>query len=611
MRPICETCGDQGWKGVLVTCSKCRIACEHRYCMDKVSFEASVDFVCADCSKRPVQNRLATASIKAASRIQKSKARVESSNPVPRWKKIPESSKMRLISPEEVRKLSSGVNNSTFKVPKPVPARSPTGLSKFPCFPRSRSLNSTAVARKTNQMLFPPKKAEPPRPRVLQTRSGVMQQSPKAQSVVEGSKLKVGGGVKDLGSKEIIRSILSEKLLQLLPYRPAFPPIWKGRIVDSATPSEFNGVFWAQAASVIRGKAYNLSKTIPVVLKVELVPIGSLLNDLFANRNPALSDVEMYIFPDDKNTIRFKEEHAYLFETMKRRNAMIRINVKDTPFLIFSSKLLDKSSQIIIQMQKKTKNFLWGVFLVTKKSLALVPGTSSQSAQRFDAGDVVDNTAKAYPLKTLGEKITMKRRNGNEDQSESSSLSAKKGIQESREPCEICGSVGIAGLMMICFKCRHTREHTYCTRAFSSSLLPIWLCEACRFPSRVLLISHVADDLMDSKTTVADPKNTRVDDHGTAKLRANGMEEVVDTREPSTRDSSCGISANVNTAMHSSPLLAKNTLSSQNKEQHQPTQAFPKKRRTIRVMGKHHSQSHDRTPISPLDQSFNRSASPK
>lgn len=64
-------------------------------------------------------------------------------------------------------------------------------------------------------------------------------------------------------------------------------------------------MFWAQPASVIRKKAYNLSKTIPVVLKVELVPIGSLLNDLFANRKPALSDVEMYIFPDDKNTIRY------------------------------------------------------------------------------------------------------------------------------------------------------------------------------------------------------------------------------------------------------------------------------------------------------------------
>ncbi|CAN7012476.1 unnamed protein product [Brassica rapa subsp. trilocularis] len=569
-KPICETCGNQGWKGLLVTCSKCRIACEHRYCMDKVSFEASVDFVCADCPKRTVQNRLSTASIKAApSRIQKGKARVESSNPVPRWKKIPESSKMRLISPEEVRKLSSsGGNNSTFKVPKPVPARSPTGLTKLACFPRSRSLSSTVVARKTNHTLLPPpKRAESPRP--LQIRSGVMQQSSKRQAVVEGSKPKVGGGAKDLGSKEICRSILSEKLLQLLPHRPALPPIWKGRIVDSATPSEFNGVFWAQPASVIRKKAYNLSKTIPVVLKVELVPIGSLLNDLFANRKPALSDVEMYIFPDDKNTIRFKEEHAYLFETMKRRNAMIRINVKDTPLLLFSSKVLDKSSQIIIEMQKKTKNFLWGIFLVTKKSLALVPGTSNQAAQRFDAGDVVDNTAK-------------------------------------EEPCEICGSVGIAGLMMICFKCRHTREHTYCARVVLSPVRDIWLCEACRLPSRVLFISH--EDLMDSETAVADPKNTsnsRVDDHGSAKLRANDMEEVVDTHEASTRV------MHLPSQPHTRPL-AKETLSSQNKEQHQPTQSFPKKRRTIRVMGKHLSQSHDGTQISPLDQSLTGvRASPK
>lgn len=58
---------------------------------------------------------------------------------------------------------------------------------------------------------------------------------------------------------------------------------------------------------------------------------------------------------------------------------------------------------VIIEMQKKTKNFLWGIFLVTKKSLALVPGTSNQAAQRFDAGDVVDNTAKVclLPSKAL------------------------------------------------------------------------------------------------------------------------------------------------------------------------------------------------------------------
>lgn len=79
---------------------------------------------------------------------------------------------------------------------------------------------------------------------------------------------------------------------------------------------------------------------------------------------------------------------------------------------------------------------------------------------------------------------------------------------------------------------------SYCARVALSPVRDIWLCEACRFPSRVLFISHVADDLMDTETTVADPKNTsnsRVDDHRTAKLRANDMEEVVDTREASTR----------------------------------------------------------------------------
>lgn len=75
--------------------------------------------------------------------------------------------------------------------------------------------------------------------------------------------------------------------------------------MDSATPSEFNGEFLAQPASKVRAKAYILLKGIPVLLKVKLVPIGNLLSDLFRCRNPALSDVEMYIFPYDKNTKRY------------------------------------------------------------------------------------------------------------------------------------------------------------------------------------------------------------------------------------------------------------------------------------------------------------------
>ncbi|CAF2144870.1 BnaAnng06750D [Brassica napus] len=153
----------------------------------------------------------------------------------------------------------------------------------------------------------------------------------------------------------------------------------------------------------------------------------------------------------------------------------------------------------------------------------------------------------------------MKRRDVNEDQPISSSLSSKKGMQESRETCEICGSVGVVGLMMVCFKCRDTREHTYCARVFLPSVPHIWICEACRSSSRVLLIPGVAED-----------QSSRVDDHDTAMLRTNGMEEVVDCGKP--------------LQPHTSPL-AKVTSSvlndsSQDNEQHQP-----KKRKTFQLMG--------------------------
>ncbi|AED97423.1 unnamed protein product [Arabidopsis thaliana] len=398
-RSICETCGHQGWKNSLVTCSKCRIACEHCYCMRESSFETSIHFVCADCSMRPVQNKFTSDSIKGVPRSIRNKVRVESSNPVPKWKKIPETSRMKLISPEEVKKLACGGSTSkpTFRVPRPVSARPPMGLTKPTAgFPRARSLNSTVVARKTKSIYLPPKKVEPLSPRTQQIRPGVMRQASKAQAVGEGSKSKVGDGAKYHDSNEICRSILSEKLLQLLPYRPALHPIWKGRIVDSATPSEFNGEFLAQPASKVRGKAYILSKAIPVLLKVKLVPIGNLLSGLFMNRKPGLSDVEMYIFPDDKNTKRFTAERDHIFEAMRIRNAMMKFNINGTPLLIFSSKLLDKSSQIIIKMQKKTNNFLWGIFLLTKKSLALLPGTSNQTPQHFDDGYVVDNDTEPF-----------------------------------------------------------------------------------------------------------------------------------------------------------------------------------------------------------------------
>ncbi|KAG2284324.1 hypothetical protein Bca52824_055544 [Brassica carinata] len=61
----------------------------------------------------------------------------------------------------------------------------------------------------------------------------------------------------------------------------------------------------------------------------------------------------------------------------------------------------------------------------------------------------------------------MKRRNVNEDEPESSLISSKKGMQESRESCEICRNVGIAGLMMLKKLPRYSMTHLKTTSSIN------------------------------------------------------------------------------------------------------------------------------------------------
>jgi len=148
--------------------------------------------------------------------------------------------------------------------------------------------------------------------------------------------------------------------------------------MDSASPPEFDCEFWSKPASNIRRKALRRSKAMPALLKVELLPTCHILNDV-SGRSPTLLNVEMYLFPDEKKTeryskplsmkdkllilvvsllsenlssqgmythsFRFTGEHATLFKAMVTRKVMAKANINGTELLIFSSKLLDKTSQ--------------------------------------------------------------------------------------------------------------------------------------------------------------------------------------------------------------------------------------------------------------------------
>ncbi|CAN7045993.1 unnamed protein product [Brassica rapa subsp. trilocularis] len=311
----------------------------------------------------------------------------------------------------------------TYEPPRPVPARPAPGLRKeIVCGLRAASsMNPTTVRQRTNPTsLSQPRTVElPPSPRALQTRSRVkLPPSPRAFQIpsrvrqqdttdatihtIQGDTFTVveaGDKAKDHGPKETSRSTSKERISELLLYRPALLPTWKGRMVDSTTLfPEFDCQFWANPPSNISRKALRLSMAMPIFLEVELVPTGRILNNVLFGRIPKLSDVELYFFLDEKETVRSKGERAHLFETMASRKAMIKASVNGTELLIFSSTLLDKTSQFFIKKQHKTENYLWGFFLHNKNSQAHVPGTS----HHLDDGNVVDMDIDPEDQKTLG-----------------------------------------------------------------------------------------------------------------------------------------------------------------------------------------------------------------
>ncbi|CAN8264844.1 unnamed protein product [Cochlearia groenlandica] len=177
---------------------------------------------------------------------------------------------------------------------------------------------------------------------------------------------------------------------------------------------------------------------------------------------------------------------------------------------------------------------------------------------------------------------------------ESSSLSssAKKGVQESTVPCEVCGNVGIADSIMICLACRDTREHTYCARVLLPYVPPFWICEACRFSSRVLLVPHIGKNLVDS----LDPKKSnkpRQEDQETN----NHIEEVVGDVTYLSQDLSFGLAIESVFTMLFKETASVSNETCQDKEQHQQSQDFLRKHKKLRLMEK-------QTLVSPLDQSL-------
>ncbi|KAG7538738.1 Zinc finger FYVE/PHD-type [Arabidopsis suecica] len=70
---------------------------------------------------------------------------------------------------------------------------------------------------------------------------------------------------------------------------------------------------------------------------------------------------------------------------------------------------------------------------------------------------------------------------GSENPTFTSDLSLSNSLLKlKKKPCEVCGSDANEHLMMTCFMCRDTREHTYCARVMLQRVPRLWICEECR-----------------------------------------------------------------------------------------------------------------------------------
>lgn len=52
MHVVCEVCGDVGYRHLLVQCCSCRNSTRHRYCLDPVIYDVSIEWSCEDCSRK-------------------------------------------------------------------------------------------------------------------------------------------------------------------------------------------------------------------------------------------------------------------------------------------------------------------------------------------------------------------------------------------------------------------------------------------------------------------------------------------------------------------------------------------------------------------------------
>ncbi|KAJ4755412.1 zinc ion-binding protein [Rhynchospora pubera] len=304
---ICGLCGDIGLIEKSAVCSVCNIACGQTCCAQALAPDQVVIWYCQTCRKQ--QTKMA-----------------EKKNLDEGTTKQFGNSKVKFLSPEEVRSMSSGairrcIKTTTTSVVSSVRSAPPRGAP---------NQTQTSIAKSASDRLLSAKK-------MLFGEPG---SSP--HSVV--------------GSKETSNELGSLK--GQLPYRPA-PIAWKGSLEVSHLVGKPLVELVAYFPLQVSAKLYNAIATLPSKLQMKIVPHSNAWPKQLGTDLPNLEDIGIYLLPSGR-----RSSLKCLLRQVDSNNCALKMNVNSRlQLVVYSSRVLAENAQRI-----EGDFFFWGFFLKRKMS---------------------------------------------------------------------------------------------------------------------------------------------------------------------------------------------------------------------------------------------------
>ncbi|XP_048136012.1 uncharacterized protein LOC115742731 isoform X4 [Rhodamnia argentea] len=159
------------------------------------------------------------------------------------------------------------------------------------------------------------------------------------------------------------------KLEVCRPYLPALSATWSGRLKfpGDAIPNDSSYSFRAHPPCSVRRKAYELSRHMPMEIRMEPIPLTPILTNIFQSEGPDIDDIGLYFYPAD-TADRYIVNYSALVQLMVSQEYAMRGLVNGAELLLFTSKeLLVDSHLFIVGLQ--SEYFLWGIFRSAKSTL--------------------------------------------------------------------------------------------------------------------------------------------------------------------------------------------------------------------------------------------------